>query len=305
MAGPLRVDRDIDRSRWLQRSLTDLGAVSAAVPDRFEAHARILHPAALWTPTGETDAHGQPRQAARPIPWREAEALLGGAASPDGPAHTAWLARFGEHASELPGGAWLQEPVAGDIPPELLAALAELLVDEHGDAEVVAAVWEGSGLDPDATGIFAWFDDSVPWWRRRAERRRMEREHRERHAASIDPEVAAAMRAGATLGLPRDGQGRGHVLLRGRLSALADPTWVERAGLGWRADWPQMGRTPNAIWPVGGPDATGDDPAPAWFVATDLDLDVTLVGGTGALIARILAAPALEAERIRPEDPLL
>ncbi|WP_413317899.1 hypothetical protein AA0Z99_12640 [Agrococcus sp. 1P02AA] len=307
MAGPLRVEHDVEVARWLQASLSDTFSVATSVPPIFDAYARILHPATLMTPTGTTDAWGNPEHASREITWAEAAELIGDRVGERQP-WTAWLDRFGEvreghfvTGHVLPDGSSIEAPDGGDIAPSLLAALTELLLDEHGDAEVLAAVWEGRELDVGGSQVFlAWPEGGKP---SRAERKRALRaaqaEHDAAFAAAIDPEVTRAMRAQHVLGLPEEGQGRGHVLLRGRLSSFADPSWVERAGLGWRAEWPHSGRTPNAVWPV---EPHG---APAWCIATDLDLDITLVGGSGHLIGRILGHPTIEAERTRPDDPLV
>ncbi len=201
----------------------------------------------------------------------------------------------------MPDGGWLNEPHGGDIPLPLLAALSDLLLDEHGDAEVLAAVWEGSGLDPSGSGaiFFSWDDDELTPSQRRLREAALQSETHAAHLASVDPEIRTAMERQQVLGLPGEHQGRGHVLLRARLGVFGDPSWVERAGLGWRSEWPGAGRTPNLLWPA---EPHG---APAWMVATDLDLDVTLVGGSGHLIGRVLAHPSFEAERVRPSDPLV
>ncbi|WP_072314598.1 hypothetical protein [Agrococcus sp. Marseille-P2731] len=312
MAGPLRVEHDIEVARWVQASLSDLGSVATNVPPIFDAYARILHPATLMTPTGTTDAWGNPEQSSREITWAEAAELIGDRVGERQP-WTAWLNRFGQVARDLPDGSLLieghtlpdgsriQEPTDGDIPLPLLGTLTELLLDEHGDAEVLTAFWGGHGLDSAGSVIaLAWPEGDKPS-RREAKRatRAAQAAHDAAFAAAVDPEVARALREQHELGLPAEGQGRGHVLLRGRLSTFADPAWVERAGLGWRAEWPHSGRTPNALWPV---EPHG---APAWFIATDLDLDITLVGGSAHLIGRILGHPSIEAERTRPDDPLV
>jgi hypothetical protein len=298
MAGALRVEHDVEVARWVQAALHDLdSSVAANVPPIFDAYARILHLATLDTPATQPDAWGGVQYASREITWAEAAELIGdrqGAREP----WTAWQARFGDDVVDLPDGRRVIGAHGLDIPVSLLAALAELLVDEHGDAEVLAAVWEGNGLDPSGSSIFVAFSDGTSWWARRRETRRLRAEHKAERVSAVDPEVLAAMAAGEVLGLPREQQGRGHVLLRGQLAAFTDPAWIETAGLGWRPNRPDH-RTPNAIWP------SGPHAAPAWFIATDLDLDVTLVGGSGNLIGRVLAHPALEAQRIRPEDPVL
>lgn len=310
MAGPLRVEPDVEVARWVQAALADANSIATCVPPIFDAYARILHPASLQTPTDATDAWGNAEFATRELSWAEAALLIGDRLGKR-ENHTAWLARFGQVSHPHPGGgrfvdghvlpdgSSIDEPHQGDIPLALLTALAELLLEEHGDAEVLAAVWEGSGLDERGTGWYmAWSGDESPLARLLAERK-LQREQQAAHRASVDPAVTEAMRRQHVLGLPGEGQGRGHVLLRGWLATFADPAWEQRAGLGWRADWPFQGRTPNAIWP------TEPHAAPAWFVATDLDLDVTLVGGSAHLIGRLLAHPALEAERVRPTDPLV
>ncbi|GAA1424086.1 hypothetical protein [Agrococcus citreus] len=314
MAGPLRVERDVEVARWVQEALHDLdGTVASVVPPVFDAYARILHPATLSTPVAGAapDEWGQLPLEDRELTWAEAATLIGDRLGERQP-HTAWLSRFGERGHDLPDGGrmldghtlpkggQIHEPHAGDVPLPLLSPLTELLLDEHGDAEVLAAVWEGSGLDPSGSAaFFFWPDDGLTSAERAQREAEAEAEARVARLASVDPEIRAAMERGDGLGLPRDGQGRDHVLLRGRLSALRDPRWVETAGLGWRQDWPDPGRTPNLLWPAA-PHAT-----PAWMVATDLDLDVTLVGGSGHFIGRVLGHPSLEAERVRPGDPLV
>lgn len=305
MAGPLRVEHDLEVARWVQEALHDLdGTVASVVPPVFDAYVRILHPATLETPTlladgaVETDAWGNVRYDARAITWAAAAELIGDRVGEHEP-FTAWQARFGDDSIDLPDGRRVIGAHGLDIPLPLLATLTELLCESQGDAEVLAAVWEGSGLDPHGSSAFMAFPEGTSWWVRRRETRRLQAQHRAEQSAAVDAEVLAAMRAQHVLGLPGEQQGRGHVLLRAQLTTFADPTWVEVAGLGWRADWPSDGRTPNALWPVE-PQA-----APAWFVATDLDLDVTLVGGSGHLIERVLAHPSFEAERVRPSDPLI
>jgi hypothetical protein len=49
---------------------------------------------------------------------------------------------------------------------------------------------------------------------------------------------------------------------------------------------------PNYIWPVDH----------AWFLATDIDFDSTLVGGSSALVEAILDSKELEALQVGPHD---
>ncbi len=95
MAGPLRVEHDVEVARWVQEGLADFGSVAANIPPIFDAYARILHPASLDVATDETDAWGNPQFASREITWAEAAELIGDRAGGSQP-YTAWLARFGE-----------------------------------------------------------------------------------------------------------------------------------------------------------------------------------------------------------------
>jgi len=53
-------------------------------------------------------------------------------------------------------------------------------------------------------------------------------------------------------------------------------------------------QSPNLLWPVDR----------SWCVATEIDFDSTLVGGSAELIAAVLANPDLEAFPVRPDDSL-
>jgi hypothetical protein len=97
------------------------------------------------------------------------------------------------------------------------------------------------------------------------------------------------------------------VVLRGPLAAVGEITLSDRHGIVWRfypkgqeppPDYEppeQFHReVPNLIWP--------EDRA--WFVACDVDLDSTLVGGSRSLIEAILSAPELEAWEVDGEVSL-
>ncbi|HVQ60344.1 MAG TPA: type II toxin-antitoxin system HicA family toxin [Solirubrobacterales bacterium] len=82
------------------------------------------------------------------------------------------------------------------------------------------------------------------------------------------------------LGLPL---GRDHLVLAGPLIAVvqfgADPLWRE---------------APSLIWPADR----------SWFVASEVDFDSTLVGGSRALVDALVAAPGLEVHEVQPETKL-
>lgn len=295
MSGPLQVERDVEVGRWIQAALAEDGTVAAVVPDVFEAYARVLHPASIAAPhpDGPDPRWGRQWSEARPLRWSRSAELL------DRPFDEGmWMDGAGEQQVTLADGSLLSDPHQGDPPLDLLTAILETVLDEQGDDPVLAAVWEGAGLDPSATGVYAFSDELDPV---EARRRSQELARRARLAMAerIDPQVRMAIDDHRVLGLPREGWGRGHVLLRGQLRALVDPAWVETAGLGWpdpEGDPAHFGsgRTPNLLWP------SEPQGRPAWMVATDLDVDSTIVAGSARLVGRILADDRLEAVRALP-----
>lgn len=96
----------------------------------------------------------------------------------------------------------------------------------------------------------------------------------------LDEEESAAPR----LELP----GRGHVLLQGPLSSVSALAQYDGPH-----SW--LTQSPSLFWPADR----------AWCVATDIDLDSTLVGGSEEAVDAVLSTPALEAFRVRAEDTLL
>jgi hypothetical protein len=81
--------------------------------------------------------------------------------------------------------------------------------------------------------------------------------------------------------------GREYVLLSGPLTRM--PVLAEADA--WGEVWPQ---SPNLLWPA---DET-------WCLASEIDFDSTLVGGTEDLIGALLAAPGLDSWRVRAGDSL-
>jgi hypothetical protein len=74
------------------------------------------------------------------------------------------------------------------------------------------------------------------------------------------------------------------VVERWRRSASPPPSSLLR--------WPESKHSPNLWWP--------DDRS--WCVATEVDLDWTYLGGSRALIERVLAEPALDARPVQSSD---
>lgn len=80
---------------------------------------------------------------------------------------------------------------------------------------------------------------------------------------------------------------RAYLLITGPLDAVADVSLRPGRPVAWT-------QSPALIWPADR----------AWCVATEIDLDSTLVGGTRAAVDAVLADPLLEAFEVRASDEL-
>lgn len=285
----MRWTGEVARGDWLRERLHGWGQVGGVVPRGFEAYVRILHPITAYR--GDETAQWR---------WADLAERTGTVMHPLVQSRR----MFGAEPSELSfDDGWSPSPPdEGFFDPELLAALAVRL-GKSGDA-VTLGVWDGWGeLHPASTGWLIWIplDEDQPWWRRwyhRATlpitRRRRERELRAEQVASVDPAIRRAVErtdgdAGPLLlHLPS----RDYVLLTASLSELADPAWPRSAGIGWHGSF--SGPMPSLIWP--------DDHA--WCIATEIDFDSTLVGGSRELVDAILADDTFEAFEVGPDDDL-
>jgi hypothetical protein len=101
--------------------------------------------------------------------------------------------------------------------------------------------------------------------------------------APVEPALTAVEASVPRLRLP----GREHLVLSGPLDAVEDLARYDGAEVWWS-------QSPSLIWPADR----------AWCVATDVDLDSTLVGGDRPAIDAVVAAPGLEAFRIDPDASL-
>jgi hypothetical protein len=78
--------------------------------------------------------------------------------------------------------------------------------------------------------------------------------------------------------------GRAYWLLRGPLTEIG--------AIGWRFERRFQQLAPSLLWPA----------AQSWFVATEVDLDSTYVGGSSQLVEALLADPRLEAWAVSASD---
>jgi len=163
-----------------------------------------------------------------------------------------------------------RNPERGDLAPRVLGALCDVLTRHTADAErCFFGLW------------FGW-----AWVHGDGERGRMTLVRDGSVSAPVEeapPAFSADERSRPLLLLP----GREYLLLAGPLSAagkIGDPGGV----CGFEP------HSPNLIWPA---DC-------AWFVASEIDFDSTLVGGSTDLIRDVLDAPGLDAWAVGPDDSL-
>lgn len=205
-----------------------------------------------------------------PLRWREAAGRAGTLLHPL--AQWEWLAQ--PIADEV-GPPW-----TGRIPLDELAEIARVLARHTTTPDDCLAVfWEGSGVLAGGSVVLvsrAGGPDAEP-----------ERLSGTRPTGRDHPEIAAAV----SVSLP----GRDGPLLALDVRALTDPRWARDSGF---ADASGIsGQTPLALWP--------EDRA--WYVATEVDVDSTVIGGSRALVDGILALAAegaVEALELRGEVDL-
>jgi hypothetical protein len=269
---------DVARGDWIAPRLEGWGVVGGTVPRGFEAYVRLFHPVPLdrvlsREPTIEVEH--------RLASWREIAERFG----------TTWhplmqwqsIARHTGEQYDIGDGWRLNDPEQGRLELGSLVTLAQLLgAATTTPDDVVAGIWHGWGeLRPEQSGFFVAGTGSA------AERHAAEKDARSRLVQGVDPDVTRASISGPTVSLPA----REYVLLTTSTDELGDPTWPERAGIGARRGW---SLTPNLLWP--------EDRA--WLLASEIDFDSTLIGGSRALIERILATSALEAAEVDADASL-
>ncbi|GAA4844435.1 hypothetical protein GCM10023221_23380 [Luteimicrobium xylanilyticum] len=280
----MRFTPDVARGDWILPRLRGWGVVGGVVPRGFEAYARILHPVPAHVPS--VDAEVPPET----LQWSEVAARS--SRLPRAVVHplVQWTSISGAPGDSvtLADGREAGPPGDGALDPAAWSALAHHLGRRTAAPDLLTAgVWNGYGeLRPGRSSqLFLAVDEGVPT------PDELERAHA--HAktelvASVDPEITSAADDGPLLELP----GRDYVLLDATTDELVDGSWTRTSGLGWYRGLP--GASPNLLWPADR----------AWSVASEIDFDSTLVGGTRALVEEILADEALEAFEVTEDDDL-
>lgn len=184
-----------------------------------------------------------------------------------------WHAIVGSSDSDkFKGSLWDGEaPDRGNLALPQLEELCEILGRHTTDAnQCFLGLWVGWGWIGGGSVITS--------WRREADHTRVKGS-----PELVPPAFSTEELHRACLKLPD----RDYVLLAGPLSGAAR---ILEPGMSKIV----KSQSPNLFWPE---DRT-------WFVASEIDFDSTLVGGSADLIKAILAAPGLDAWPIGPDDSL-
>ncbi|WP_431277618.1 hypothetical protein [Leifsonia poae] len=288
---------DVRAGAWIAPRLSGWGRVGGVVPRGFEAYARILHPVEA-TRVEIFDAAGDELEYPSVIdtatwPWAEVARRTGRTMHP----LVQWSGLVGSESHVTLDDGWrAQQPRTGFLDPELLASLSETLT-RHTSApdEVVFGVWVGWGeINGSRHILYIAESENGP-----ADVEAAIAELQAESSASVSPLVTAvidaeqaAQREGVQLHSVLELPGREYVLASITVGELTDPTWPRRAGMGWSDGF--EGPMPQLIWPADH----------AWFVASEIDFDSTIVGGSRALIDAVLAIDALETFEVSADDDL-
>lgn len=299
---------DPSAGAWLRERL-DAGyeTMHGVVPRGFPAYARVFHPAvvrslpdrAIPTPDElvrmpESEQHAlMDRFVDEPATWAQAAATFGTVLHP--------LAQWQRivhtppdgdgRMGMAPDGREFSAPMEGELPPDLLAAIAGHLVDHTQTPDAgFAALWEGRGGLLGFVGItpsraFLTFSDDPN------HQAMLDRSTRDpfnnvfRKPTWQEGILSREISEGPRCELP----GRGHVLFSASPRSFADPDWVLRAP--WRDlpaeehGFPPSAQSPSILWP--------EDHA--WVMVSEVDFDSTIVAGSSELITAICADGRLEA----------
>ncbi len=259
--GLLEIQTDLSPAGWVADVIHPLGQdVGSLVPEGFEAYARIFHPAEYVVPGTE-----------RPVRWAEIAATNGRRVHPE-MQFPHLTGRWPHRDSSKGDPLWNCEPDEGCLPRDHSAALAAVLAPFTTTPDPCwFCVWDGFG------------GSKLPY----AQKHKMQLPQRTYHLLKGPIEGI-----NETFHQPAQSEHtRSSQQLRRRWFRYRPVGPPER---GWRGIDPvappsgtptsEFWQSANLWWP--------DDRA--WFVATEIDLMSTYVGGSRECIDALLAAPKLE-----------
>ncbi|MCU1530088.1 MAG: hypothetical protein JWP75_3851 [Frondihabitans sp.] len=287
---------DLSRGSWVTGRFELSATVAGTVGSGFEAYARILHPVSVrrfdLNPSHRNRPGGRDIVERSRWRWSEVARRNGRTMHP----LVQWRRLTDDESRTTFDDGWdLEQLREGFIDPEVLAELSRHLTDATSTPDdLTVGIWEGWGEL--GTNSVVYTASGRP-----------DTDAQVAYAAGMDdavaPEVRAVMdqlHAPPSRLFHREGQrqdppllelpGRRYLLLTTSTVELADPTWPLRAGIGWSESGP--GVMPQLVWPRDG----------TWSVATEIDFDFTLVGGTRQAIDGILRSDSLEAFEVEADD---
>ncbi|KAA9108457.1 hypothetical protein [Microbacterium rhizomatis] len=303
----------------------------SVVPHGYPAYARVLHRPHVvrlpGRPVPTQDEWMRMPEAERqrlsdamvygPTTWAETARAFGTVVHSEAQWNRLVRTSAGDWQHALaPDGREFEAPTAGQLDPDLVAAVARhLAAHTTTPDDVFVTIWEGWG---GLTGFFgqspgrtfmqlAAHDQTASATRAEdAERRAADAAVYAQHNAMLGRSIHDSFNTvlgqptwqpgilsdeisrGARLRLPA----RDHILFHGRIDELADPEWA--ASVPWRdPERERLGlepaaESPSLVWPADR----------AWTMVTEVDFDSTIVGGSAELIRAIVADPLLEALRL-------
>lgn len=273
---------DTSRGDWLLPRAGDWATAAGVVGTGFAAYARVLHPLrARRSDPAVTDAWGlHPVVEERAWRWAEVAARRSRRLHP----RVQWTRLTGAkppQTFETEDGWAVGPPEEGQLDTGVLAALTEHLAPATTTPhDLVAAVWDGWG-DLNGSSATISFFVGEPSEEDIREQQRTDAEHALRSAA-----VQRGLR-GPVFEWP----GRPFHLMTASTRLFADPTWLDTADL---EAWPAADHTPQMLWP--------EDRA--WVLATEIDWDATIVGGSRDLVDSIVGDGRFEAFEVHADDDL-
>lgn len=277
---------------WLNERLDDDWTMHHFVPHGFEAYARVFHPAFVREHTDAVESAST---------WAEAATAFGTTLHAQAswqhlvrtPTDEDWRTRIAADGREF------TSPNEGYMSPELLAAIAALLVEHTSTPDAgFVAVWEGwggllGGHGGNGRGFIEFTGEPPPepmWWS--SLRANFENPFRKPQwqPGILSDEISKGPRLEL---LDRD-----HVLFSAAPAVFSDPAWILDAP--WRDreaethGFEPAAQHPSILWPADR----------AWVMVSEIDYDSTIVAGSDELIHAICTDPAIEALAIREGSSL-
>ncbi|WMY77743.1 hypothetical protein [Citricoccus sp. I39-566] len=289
-----------------------IGHVASTVPvgepAPYEAIARILHPVPWhhrdWTdaaagrlrglglvPEDYADFRDEPSSEVRTLnaygttTWRQVAADHG--TEVHAGAQWADLARVdgdGSSFSRLDPGLEYDAPSVGTLGQPAMGFLAEVLLRHTGTPrDLVLGLWPG----------FGWMDGGGALFGPAVEDATGGRHSSLSLPPAFGPRTTRALRRGTGL-LDVGGGYREYLLVPDDGTRLRRPEWTRAVHPAFPAGDGAEYQSPQLAWPRDR----------AWALASEIDLDSTLVAGSAALVRAICTHPGLEAVVVRPDTDL-